>query len=75
MQLWQGREGEKLTLGQTGIDSDLVAVYGRDGFVEVLVPEADRGETVQDALEEAARRKARRSKQNHERLTRRQDSA
>ena len=74
MQLWQGREGEALTAMGGAVSSNLVAVRGRDGVVEILIPEPDRGETLEDVLEEAARRKLVESRRSHRELTHRKES-
>ena len=67
MQLWHGREGERLQLGLTGLKADFVVSLARDGTVEILWPEPDQGETICDAVEAAAQQKVNR-RMNHNRL-------
>lgn len=71
LQTYQGREGERLTLGLTGLKTDFVGVLGRDGRIEILVADADRGETAADLVAEARRRILLRSREHKRALTRR----
>lgn len=62
MQLWHGRVGEIIQLGRTGIRGNFVVAVAADGVAELLVPEPDRDETIQDAIDQAKlREKARRA--------------
>ena len=74
MQLWQGREGEVLTCLGGSARTDYVVVYGRDGRVEICIPDADEGETLEDALAWAAQRRDRKHRESQKRLTARKKS-
>lgn len=74
MQLWSGKEGEVLTCMGGVARSGYVVAYGRDGLVEICVPEAEQGETLEDARAWAAERRDRKHRESQKRLTARKKS-
>ena len=56
MQAWVGKQGEQMTLGQTGLKTGVVVVWAENGECEILIP--DWYDLMPKVFEEAKRRAA-----------------